>query len=314
MRMACCLQEYGLWDSELAYSAALIHRDHRNNSAWTQRAWIIDHAPNFCGAPSAEILLHRELLYAAELIKNFKEQNESLWTYIRGLFGLRHWAGQRLLLSRTPAVFELCIEVLKGCPHAVWPRDLLSECYLGLMQLALERLAARLNPLGAAYAAAAPATPVAVPPVDGGQNAASAAAAAVAGSSRNRAAAGGAEASEQDMEIEDSAASEALQLLAGSPPPKAAPAYQSNLLPFTPAGPGQALAGSHPPQSTAFPDTPFTPIALPEECDDDKDAFEDAYTILEALLQDLMEVDPARCMYYHHRVSEMEALRACMQL
>lgn len=39
------MQHFGLWAAELEATAAVIEEDVRNNSAWTQRFFIVRNAP-----------------------------------------------------------------------------------------------------------------------------------------------------------------------------------------------------------------------------------------------------------------------------
>ena len=45
------MASFGLWASELAYAETLIAADVRNNSAWSQRWFVVHGAPGTCAAP-----------------------------------------------------------------------------------------------------------------------------------------------------------------------------------------------------------------------------------------------------------------------
>lgn len=50
------LQNFDLWDGELDYVDSLLKADHRNNSAWNQRYFVISQTSGF-----TEAVLEREV-------------------------------------------------------------------------------------------------------------------------------------------------------------------------------------------------------------------------------------------------------------
>lgn len=105
-------QAFGLWQSELGFVEEMIDRDVRNNSAWSQRAYVLkctleagistagesgrDVAAAASGSVAAagqsgrgpiEGVLEREIRYVATKIA-LAPRNESSWNYLLGLFVL----------------------------------------------------------------------------------------------------------------------------------------------------------------------------------------------------------------------------------
>lgn len=91
----CCFAK-SLFDNELVFVDKLIGADLRNNSAWNQRYFVLNHTDGF----TPEVI-HYELTYVMNRIRLVKN-NESTWNYLRGL--LQHGTGK---LDQYPDVSEL---------------------------------------------------------------------------------------------------------------------------------------------------------------------------------------------------------------
>lgn len=89
-----------LFDNELVFVDRLIGADLRNNSAWNQRYFVLNHT-----GFTPEVI-HYELIYVMNRIRLVKN-NESTWNYLRGL--LQHGTGK---LDQYPEVSKLCIKRL----------------------------------------------------------------------------------------------------------------------------------------------------------------------------------------------------------
>lgn len=87
-----------MFDNELTYVDQLIGEDMRNNSAWNQRFFVLQHTgltPEVC---------EREVRYVINRIRLIKN-NESTWNFLRGL--LEYSGG----LDQIPEVGEFCEEL-----------------------------------------------------------------------------------------------------------------------------------------------------------------------------------------------------------
>jgi len=74
------LKRFAIWEGELDYVESLLQADLRNNSAWNQRHFVVDHQPGgFSEARIAE-----ELSYCTKYI-DLAPNNESVWNYARGM-------------------------------------------------------------------------------------------------------------------------------------------------------------------------------------------------------------------------------------
>eukprot|EP00057_Strongylocentrotus_purpuratus_P031275 XP_784125.3 PREDICTED: protein farnesyltransferase/geranylgeranyltransferase type-1 subunit alpha [Strongylocentrotus purpuratus] len=90
------LQTFKLWDGELDYVHKLLLEDLRNNSAWNQRYFVMSNTTGF----SDESVVDREVKYAIEFIKK-APNNESSWSYLRGVLALRD-------ISSFPGLMQTC--------------------------------------------------------------------------------------------------------------------------------------------------------------------------------------------------------------
>lgn len=81
-----------LFENELVFVDRLIGADLRNNSAWNQRYFVLNHTG------FGDDVIHYELNYVMNRIRLVKN-NESTWNYLRGL--LQHGTGK---LDQYPAV------------------------------------------------------------------------------------------------------------------------------------------------------------------------------------------------------------------
>lgn len=75
-----------MFDNELVFVDKLIGADLRNNSAWNQRYFVLNHTDGF----TPEVIQY-ELTYVMNRIRLVKN-NESTWNYLRGL--LQHGTGK----------------------------------------------------------------------------------------------------------------------------------------------------------------------------------------------------------------------------
>lgn len=69
---------FRLFDKELEYVNQLIFEDIRNNSAWNQRYFVLNHTTHF----TPEII-EMEVHYTLNKIRSVTK-NESSWNYLRG--------------------------------------------------------------------------------------------------------------------------------------------------------------------------------------------------------------------------------------
>lgn len=69
---------YRLYEFELDYVDELLEKDLRNNSAWTQRNFVLQNTTGF-----TKEVLETEVNYTLSKIENAKD-NESAWNYLRG--------------------------------------------------------------------------------------------------------------------------------------------------------------------------------------------------------------------------------------
>lgn len=67
-----------MFEGELAYVDRLLSEDVRNNSAWNERFFVLNHF-----GFTADVL-QREINYAMKQVRSLKH-NESAWNYLRGL-------------------------------------------------------------------------------------------------------------------------------------------------------------------------------------------------------------------------------------
>lgn len=72
------MPHFSLYDNELAYTDKLLSLDVRNNSAWNQRFFVLQHLGL---TPEA---IQREIHYAMNRIRLIKN-NESSWNFLKGL-------------------------------------------------------------------------------------------------------------------------------------------------------------------------------------------------------------------------------------
>lgn len=74
-----------LFENELVFVDRLIGADLRNNSAWNQRYFVLNHTG------FSDDVIHYEINYVMNRIRLVKN-NESTWNYLRGL--LQHGSGK----------------------------------------------------------------------------------------------------------------------------------------------------------------------------------------------------------------------------
>lgn len=117
-----------LWSQELLYVQELIDQDIRNNSAWNQRAFVLQKAPenkDHCLLPP-EQRYNTEHDYVAGKIL-LVAHNESAWAYLGGLVT---WPAAPPAALATDRRFEkLCVDVLKQQPSCVPALRLLADVY-----------------------------------------------------------------------------------------------------------------------------------------------------------------------------------------
>lgn len=87
-----------LFENELAYTDKLISEDVRNNSAWNQRYFVLEHT-----GFSSEIL-QQEVMFTMNRIRYVKN-NESSWNYLRGI------------LQQGEGTLDQFQEVISGCEY-----------------------------------------------------------------------------------------------------------------------------------------------------------------------------------------------------
>ncbi|KAF2071917.1 hypothetical protein CYY_006774 [Polysphondylium violaceum] len=76
------LKTFKQWSGELEYVDKLLSLDHRNNSAWNHRYFVLSNTLSF---PFGKDIIDREIEYSLRSIK-LSPNNESPWSYLRGLF------------------------------------------------------------------------------------------------------------------------------------------------------------------------------------------------------------------------------------
>jgi len=118
------VEKFSKWDHELEFANSLLQEDFRNNSAWNYRHFVIFHClgdassndnstSNFSRSRLPEETIEREVEYSFQFIKK-APNNQSPWTYIRGLFAK---GGN---YSSYPRLKSLCNEFKEKyatCPH-----------------------------------------------------------------------------------------------------------------------------------------------------------------------------------------------------
>lgn len=109
-----------MFDNELVFVDKLIGADLRNNSAWNQRYFVLNHMEF---TPET---IQYELTYVMNRIRLVKN-NESTWNYLRGL--LQHGTGKldqypevslftaTSVILAQPTIFDREHEVLLRCIH-----------------------------------------------------------------------------------------------------------------------------------------------------------------------------------------------------
>ncbi|KYQ92767.1 protein prenyltransferase alpha subunit [Tieghemostelium lacteum] len=107
------LKNYSLWHGELEYVDKLLQLDHRNNSAWNHRYFILFNLHFNQQTKSMPLnIIEKEIEYAFTHIKH-SPNNESPWSYLRGLFKGQKYSVQPKLLA---TLLELKPKYI-GCSH-----------------------------------------------------------------------------------------------------------------------------------------------------------------------------------------------------
>ncbi|KAN0040683.1 hypothetical protein ACTA71_009021 [Dictyostelium dimigraforme] len=104
------LKTYGDWNGELALVDKLLSLDHRNNSVWNHRYFVIS---NLNPSPFPLFLIEREVEFALNHIRH-SPNNESPWSYLKGLF-----KGQ-IISTVYPSLLDKLLEMKSkyiGCSH-----------------------------------------------------------------------------------------------------------------------------------------------------------------------------------------------------
>lgn len=110
----------GLWRDELAYAERLLRDDVRNNSAWSQRRFVLAAAPPGALQPPAEAW-NEEVDWACSRLR-LAPHNEAAWAYLRGLCDGTLPGAPPRALAHEPRVLEACRRVLAthpSCPPAL---------------------------------------------------------------------------------------------------------------------------------------------------------------------------------------------------
>eukprot|EP00877_Chromochloris_zofingiensis_P003437 jgi/Chrzof1/13094/Cz07g19170.t1 len=117
------------WQEELQYSAYMIDKDVRNNSAWNQRFFVLQ---NTCKTQDLSTIIGQELQYIAAKVQS-APHNESAWNYLWGIFtldGCSQWE-----MGKYKEVYTLCVEALADVPSCGPALDTLAQYYLCLASL-----------------------------------------------------------------------------------------------------------------------------------------------------------------------------------
>lgn len=107
-----------LFENELEYVDRLISQDVRNNSAWNQRFFVLQHM-----GLTPEVMQH-EITYVMNRIAYVKN-NESSWNFLRGL--LNH--GGDKTLTQYPEVLTFCERLYEQGIRAPFLLGFLMELY-----------------------------------------------------------------------------------------------------------------------------------------------------------------------------------------
>ena len=129
-----------LWQAELAYCERLLRDDLRNNSAWSQRRFVVAEAPLEATGPAADSYSREVDLVASKL--RLAPHNEAAWGYLRGLAVLPGVPGGGL--AADARVLAACREALAAQPSCVPALGLLTEVLLAQAAL-LEEAAQRVS-------------------------------------------------------------------------------------------------------------------------------------------------------------------------
>lgn len=128
----------GSWAEELQYVERMIEADFRNNSAWNQRFFLLEHEVldlQSRGAVDLDALIARELAYAEQWIM-LAPKNVSPWHYVLGLFTLPGCRPHHLGTCR--AVHALCCSALQVSPSSPPALDSLAQYYRSITLRAAE--------------------------------------------------------------------------------------------------------------------------------------------------------------------------------
>jgi len=104
------IETQGLWDQELEYIESVLKEDIRNNSAWNQRYFVISR--NNTQKLTKEII-EREANFAVSFIRK-APNNQSPWTYLKGLFNHEKYANFPTLVKTLQEMKEKYV----SCSHA----------------------------------------------------------------------------------------------------------------------------------------------------------------------------------------------------
>jgi protein farnesyltransferase/geranylgeranyltransferase type-1 subunit alpha len=129
-------QMTSLWSEELAVTEKFLREDLRNNSAWTQRFFILEKMPRekvLLGTPQE--LYDREVDFTSVKI-NLAPHNEAAWGYLRGILsssvfpGAPSWA-----LGFETRAYQLCKTILESDPTNVPALEFLADYYVGRTEI-----------------------------------------------------------------------------------------------------------------------------------------------------------------------------------
>ena len=139
-----------LWAEELVVTEKFLREDLRNNSAWTQRYFILEKIPleqasMLLGSPQE--VYNREVDFVIVKI-NLAPHNEAAWGYLRALLSPPGTKKKSFLLSGTPPTalgFELrarqlCASILENDPTNVPALEFLADFYVGRAEILIKMI------------------------------------------------------------------------------------------------------------------------------------------------------------------------------
>jgi protein farnesyltransferase/geranylgeranyltransferase type-1 subunit alpha len=133
----------GLWAEELAATERFLRDDLRNNSAWTQRFFILQRMPRekvFLGTPKE--IYDREVDFVIVKI-NLAPHNEAAWGYLRALLGSNFSKNKNNVFAGAPSwalgfearAQQLCTSILENDPNNIPALEFLANYYVGRAEL-----------------------------------------------------------------------------------------------------------------------------------------------------------------------------------